>query len=77
MPGLARGIKAGEESRVDLLLGAIAVWLLSGRAATLAEEEKLLDLSLALVRALQHDAQDAFANNTALARFLAGAAAHL
>ena len=77
MPGLARGIKAGEESTVDLLLGAIAVWLLSGRAATLAEEEKLLDLSLALVRALQHDAQDAFANNTALARFLAGAAAHL
>ena len=77
MPGLARGIKAGEESTVDLLLGAIAVWLLSGRAATLAEEEKLLDLSLALVRALQHDAQDAFANHTALARFLAGTAAHL
>lgn len=77
MPGLARGIKAGEESRVDLALGAIAVWLLSGRAETLAEEEKLLDLSMALVRALQHDAQDAFADNTELSRFLEGASAHL
>ena len=77
MPGLARGIKAGEKSRVDLALGAIAVWLLSGRAATLAEEEQLLDLSLALVRALQQDAQDAFANNTELSRFLEGASAHL
>ena len=77
MPGLARRIKAGEASRVNLALLSIAVWLLSGRAETLAEEEKLLDLSMALVRALQQSAQDAFADSAKLSRFLESASAHL
>lgn len=77
LPGLARGISGQEEAEVDLALLAIAVWLVSSRAGTLEEEEKLLDLAIALVRALQPEATAALADSDALARFLDATAAHL
>lgn len=77
MPGLARGITAEEETEVDLALLAIAVWLLSDRAETLEEEEKLLDLAMALVRALEDEARGAFDEVSGLARFLSDTSSHL
>lgn len=77
MPGLARGTAAEDQPEVDLALLSIAVWLLSGRATSLAEEERLLDLSMALVRALENEARQAFADNAGLASFLAATSAHL
>ena len=77
MPGLTRGITEDEETEVDLALMAIAVWLSSKRADTLEEEEKLLDLSMALVRALQSEAATAFQSQDALAQFLDETSSHL
>ena len=77
MPGFARRIHSGEETEVDLALLAIATWLLSSRAETLDEEEKLLELSLALVRALHADVPDLFDDGSKLARFLAETSSHL
>ncbi|MCI5110070.1 MAG: hypothetical protein MRY75_05905 [Marivita sp.] len=77
MPGLARGITDAEETEVDLALVAIAVWLASKRAENLVEEEKLLDLSMALVRALQTEAASALGNPGAFADFLSDTSSHL
>ena len=77
MPGLARGISAADESDVCLALMAIAVWLMSARSATVIEEEMVLDLSHALLRAMQAEALAAFGDRTHLARFLEEASAHL
>lgn len=77
MPGLTRHRSATEEAEVDLALLTIAVWLLASRTGTIADEEKLLDLSMALVRALQSEAETAFADGSSLARFLADTSAHL
>ncbi|SMX37906.1 hypothetical protein MAA8898_01302 [Maliponia aquimaris] len=77
MPGLTRGLSTGDADDVDLAVMAVAIWLLSSRSETLAEEEKLLDLSLALVRALRDDAATAMSGRESLARFLAETSAHL
>lgn len=77
MPGLTRSIAPKEKDGVDLALVAIAVWLLSTRAQTLEEEEKLLDLSQALVSALHVDLADLFADTDKLAGFLTETSAHL
>jgi hypothetical protein len=77
MPGLTRGITKDEETEVDLALVAIAVWLASKRAETLEEEEKLLDLSMALVRALQPETADAFQSHAAFTAFLDETSSHL
>ena len=77
MPGLARAINADEEIEVDVALLAIAVWLMSTRAGSLDEEEMILDLALALVRALQHEIKNPFGDPAQLARFLSDTAAHL
>lgn len=77
MPGVTRGITSDEETEVDLALMAIAVWLASNRADTLEEEEKLLDLSMALVRALQPEAATAFQSHATLTQFLDETSSHL
>ena len=77
MPGLTRGITADEEAEVDLALVAIAIWIASKRADMLEEEEKLLDLSMALVRALQPEAATAFQSHATLTSFLAETSPHL
>lgn len=77
LPGLARGISGKDKNYVDLSLLAIAVWLLSSRSDTLEEEEKLLDLSQALVNALNVDMLELFSDSGKLAEFLAETSAHL
>ncbi len=77
MPGVTRGITKDEEIEVDLALAAIAVWLASKRADTLEEEEKLLDLSMALVRALQPEAANVLQSHAAFTHFLDETSSHL
>ncbi len=77
MPGLARSTSREERAEIDLDLLTIGVWLLAARAETKAHEEKLLDLSKALVRALHQDAQVAFQDAPSLVRFLVDTSAHL
>jgi hypothetical protein len=77
IPGLARGIHPDEAGEIDLALLSIATWMLSSRPETLGEEEKLLDLSLALVRALHIEAPDIFDDQARLSGFLAETSAHL
>ncbi len=77
IPGLARGIRPDEAGEIDLALLAIATWMLSSRPDSLGEEEKLLDLALALVRALHIEAPDIFDDQARLSSFLAETAAHL
>ena len=77
MPGLTRSIATTDETEVDLALLAIAVWLLSNRPDTVEAEEKLLDLSVALVRALQHETRTTFSDRGALERFLSETSSHL
>ena len=77
LPGLARAINADEEIEVNVALLAIAVWLMSTRAGSMEEEEMILDLALALVRALQNEIRNPFGDPAQLARFLSDTAAHL
>lgn len=77
MPGLTRSIATTDETEVDLALLAIAVWLLSNRPDTVEAEEKLLDLSVALVRALQYETRTNFSDRGALERFLSETSSHL
>ena len=74
---LATGTGAVAASAIGYGAGIAAHWLVSSRAGTLEEEEKLLDLAIALVRALQPEATAALADSDALARFLDATAAHL
>ncbi|MEQ8923968.1 MAG: hypothetical protein RLP08_18070 [Marinovum algicola] len=77
IPGFVGTVTEPEKQDTDLALIAIAVWLLSDRAERMDQEEGLLDLSAALIRAL-HDGAPAPADNPdALARFLENASAHL
>lgn len=77
MPGIARRIHATEATEVDVALLAIGTWLMSKRTDAMEEEEKLLELSLALVRALHADIPDLFGDQALLSGFLADTAAHL
>ena len=77
LPGLTLRMSAEDEAKIDLALLAIAVWLLTERAGILSEEEKLLDLSTALIRAMHAESQKAFSDVTHLAHFLAATSAHL
>lgn len=77
IPGLAREVSGEEKAESDLALLAIAVWLLSHRAEMLENEENLLELSMALVGALQSEAPTVFDDRLRLARFLSNSSAHL
>ncbi|WP_417525506.1 hypothetical protein [Marinovum sp.] len=77
MPGFVATVTDAEKQDAELALIAIAVWLLSDRAARMDEEEGLLDLSVALVRALSDEAPAPGGSPEALTRFLENASAHL
>ena len=77
LPRLARSFTAEEQAEIDLTLLTIGVWLLSNRAETMANEEKLLELAMALVHALQAEAATVFSDVNSLPRFLADVSAHL
>lgn len=75
MPGI--GSRRGAGGETDIALVAIIVWLLSDRAGGLAEEERLLDLSLALVLALEAEILGAIDDPVRLAPLLQSASEHL
>lgn len=77
MPGFIATLSAQSQQEIDLSLLAIIVWLLSDRAATLAEEENLLELSLALVTAIQTDVSAALGNSEKLAQIIESSSEHL
>ncbi len=77
LPGLAGLATAEDEPLLVLALTAIFVWLISDRAATVVEEEKLLDLSLALVLAMRDDIAQVADDSAALADTLEDIARHL
>jgi hypothetical protein len=80
LPGIPMtGPMTSEEERVyiDQILLAATAWLLSDRALGLAEEERLLELSMALVQALGEEVLEGFADQTSLAEQLKSLADHL
>lgn len=77
MPGFIATLSTQSQQEIDLSLLAIIVWLLSDRAATLAEEENLLELSLALVTAIQTDVSAALGNSEKLAQIIESSSEHL
>lgn len=77
MPGVAGGLSPREMSEIDVILVAVAVWLLSARADDKVDEEILLDLSFALVSSLRDDLEGISEDRDGLAEFVERAAAHL
>lgn len=77
MPGVIGSAGAEKRREIDLGLVSIMVWLLSARADNMTEEEKLLDLALALVSAIQVDALGAIEEPEKLAQVLESASTHL
>ena len=76
-PGLFTHLDEGEKADITLSLLAIAVWLLSDRCTSLPDEDKLVDLALALVLATRDDAVAAMQDEAQLAAFLTRASDHL
>ncbi|MEM1064157.1 MAG: hypothetical protein AAGJ74_01535 [Pseudomonadota bacterium] len=76
-PGVTRHHSPEEQREIDTALVAAMVWLLAIRGETLEEEERLLDLALALSRALQADVLTAVEEPGQLARQLQQLSAHL
>lgn len=77
VPGFVRPAAEDDFSETDRALLTITVWLLSAREESLEAEERLLDLSSALVTALNADLQVAADDTGTLADALETAAAHL
>ncbi|MFK7891865.1 MAG: hypothetical protein AB8B63_13700 [Granulosicoccus sp.] len=77
IPGLVGNFSSEGKNEVDLALIAILSWLMSERADSMAEEEKLLDLSLALVFAVRADALSAIEQDQHLAELLENVSGHL
>jgi|GEM_PF-1332230 len=77
LPGIPMTPSEDERASIDQILLAACVWLLSERAPDLAEEKRLLKLSLALVQALRHEVPAYFADQTLLAEQLQSLAEHL
>ena len=77
LPGIPMTPGKGERAYIDQTLLASCVWLLTERAFDLAEEERLLELALALVPALEDEVLAGFADQALLAEQLQSLAAHL
>ncbi|MEM9320286.1 MAG: hypothetical protein AAGA70_14980 [Pseudomonadota bacterium] len=76
-PGLVKGTTPEGQGKIDLALLAIASWALAKRSATLEEEDVLLDLAMALVRAMRIDTDRTFSDPEYLSGLLTETAAHL
>ncbi len=77
LPGIPMTPSEDERASIDQSLLAACVWLLSERVSDLAEEERLLELSLALVHALADEVPAGFADQELLAEQLQSLAEHL
>jgi hypothetical protein len=76
-PGLYTHLSAEEKADTTLALLAIVVWLLSDRCPSLAEEDRLVDLALALLVATRDEALEAVSDEVQLAGFITRASDHL
>lgn len=77
LPGIPMMPSEDERAYIDQTLLAASVWLLSERADDLVEEERLLELSLALVQALGNEMLEDFVDQALLADQLKRLAEHL
>lgn len=77
LPGMPMTPNEQQRAYIDRTLLAAFVWLLSERALDLAEEERLLELSLALIQALGSDTAQGFEDQAQLAEQLQNLASHL
>lgn len=77
LPGFPSKLSDDERSAIDLRLFAIAIWLLSERAATMEAEVRLLDMALALTRAYEADILASMNDREVLARTLRSLSGHL
>ncbi len=77
LPGVAAGVSDRGRDTIDLGVTAIVVWLLAARDGRIAEEEKLLSLSAALVAAVRDDVLGVIDQPDKLAELLLNASAHL
>lgn len=76
-PGLFTHLHSEEKLDISLSLLAIAVWLLSDRCDNLEDEDRLVDLAMALVLATRDDALRALPDETAISAYLDRSADHL
>jgi len=77
LPGLVSDLQELKRTAIDLHLFAIAIWLLSARAATMEEEMQLLDMALALTRALRKEVLASMSDRDTLAKALDSLSGHL
>ena len=77
MPGVEPGLPAKDQTEVELFLFAAFVWLSTERAASLNEEEDLLDLALALTMAKSQTVAQTFGDLDRVATVLNDLADHL
>lgn len=77
LPGIPMTPGEKERASIDRTLLAAFTWLLSERALDLGEEERLLELALALIQALGDDALDGMDDQALLAEQLQSQADHL
>lgn len=77
LPGIPMKPLEKERASIDRTLLAAGTWLLSERALDLSEEERLLELALALVHALGNDVLESMADEALLTRQLQSLADHL
>ncbi|MBK0329207.1 hypothetical protein I5535_18170 [Rhodobacteraceae bacterium F11138] len=76
-PRLFIHLEADEKAEITLTLLAIVVWLLSERGDSLHDEDRLVDLAMALVLATRDDALDAMRDETTLSAYLDRMSDHL
>ena len=77
LPGIPMAPSEDESAYIDRTLLAASVWLLSERARDFVEEERLLELSLALIQALADEMSKGFTDKASLAEHLQNLANHL
>ena len=77
LPGLKFGTSEQQENEINLFVLSVAGCLLSDRSETVDEEERILDLSLTLIEAMQDEVRVALTDSEGLGRFLSGTSKHL
>ncbi len=77
MPALDMPMRSEDETRISMIILSFLVWLVSERAASLPEEERLLDLAIALTMAKEGTIKPNLADTAALAAMLEDLARHL
>lgn len=77
MPALDMPMRREDEMRISMIILSFLVWLVSDRAASLPEEDRLLDLAIALTMAKEAQIRDGLADTAVLATMFEDLARHL